>query len=154
MQAKKMSIIISSIPGRIRLRDKILRDPTKLNELKQKLFQIAAITSSQGNARTGSLLLYFDQNVIALSAMEANIDSIVDQIINNAPKPEVLLSKKNFTRYNKMVMLVSLGASLVALRLERRKTRIRWHQLTGYLFIANLGAHLFFYRKALRRTFR
>ncbi|OQK17461.1 hypothetical protein AU255_06165 [Methyloprofundus sedimenti] len=149
-----MSRIISSVPGRIRLRDKILRDPIKLNELKKALSQIAVITSLQGNARTGSLLLYFDRNSIALSTMEANIDSTVEQIIGQAPKPQFLLSKKNFTRYNKMAMLASLGASLIALRIERRKSRIRWHQLTGYLFIANLGVHLFFYRRALRRTFR
>ena len=149
-----MSRIISSVPGRIRLRDKILRDPTKLNELKKELSQIAVITSSQGNVRTGSLLLYFDRNSIALSTMEANIDSTVEQIIGKAPKPRGLLSKKNFTRYNKMAMLGSLGTSLIALRIKRRKSRIRWHQLTGYLFIVNLGAHLFFYRKALRRTFR
>ena len=149
-----MSRIISSVPGRIRLRDKILRDPTKLNELKKELSQLAVFTSSQGNVRTGSLLLHFDRNSIELSTIETNIDSTVEQIIGKAPKPQVLLSKKNFTRYNKMAMLGSLGASLIALRIERRKSRIRWHQLTGYLFIANLGAHLFFYRKALRRTFR
>ena len=149
-----MSRIISSVPGRIRLRDKILRDPTKLNELKKELSQLAVFTSSQGNVRTGSLLLHFDRNSIELSTIETNIDSTVEQIIGKAPKPQVLLSKKNFTRYNKMAMLGSLGASLIALGIERRKSRIRWHQLTGYLFIANLGAHLFFYRKALRRTFR
>lgn len=152
MKARKVSRIVSSIPGRIRLRDKRLRDQAKLNELTKELSQIAVITSLQGNPRTGSLLLRFDRNAIVLSTIEANIDSTVDQIIGKAPQP--LLSKKNFNRYNKMAMLGSLGASLIALSMTGRKRRIRWHKLTGYLFIANLGTHLFFYRKALRRTFR
>jgi len=142
------------VPGRIRLRDKSLRDLTKLNELKKELSKIAVITSLQGNVRTGSLLLHFERNSIALSTIETNIDSIVEQIIGKARKQQGILSKKNLNRYNKMAMLGSLGASLIVLRMERRGARIRWHKLTGYLFIANLGVHLFFYRKALLRTFR
>jgi len=154
MKARKMSRIVSSMPGRIRLRDKKLRDQEKLNELTKELSKIAVITSLQGNVRTGSLLLRFDRNAIVFSTIEANIDSTVDQIIGKAPKPQPLLSKKNLNRYNKMAMLGSLGASLITLSMTNRKRRVRWHKLTGYLFIAHLGTHLFFYRKALRRTFR
>ena len=149
-----MSRIVSSMPGRIRLRDKRLRDQEKLNELTKELSQIAVITSLKSNVRTGSLLLRFDRNAIGLSTIEANIDSTVDQIIGKAPKTQSLLSKKNLVRYNKMAMLGSFGASLIALGIKGRKRRVRWHKLTGYLFVANLGTHLFFYRKALLRTFR
>ena len=149
-----MSRIVSSIPGRIRLRDKRLRDQDKLNELKNKLLQIAAVTGLKDDVRTGSILLYFDRNALELSTIEANIDAAVDQIVGKAPKSESLLSKKNLNRYNKLLMLASLGASLALLKLRKKRLRRRWHALTGYLFLVNLGAHLFIYRKALRRIFR
>ncbi|BCG65242.1 MAG: hypothetical protein methR_P3067 [Methyloprofundus sp.] len=153
MQANKMSRIKSSVPGRIRLRNNSLRDPGKLNELQNKLSKISVICSIQSNIRTGSLLLHFDRKT-SLANIEVDIDSVVEQIIGKVPKPTMLLSKRNLNRYNKMAMLGNLGTSLLALGIKRRKPRLRWHTLTGYLFIANLGAHLFFYRKALRRTFR
>ncbi|TXK92956.1 hypothetical protein BMR02_15985 [Methylococcaceae bacterium HT1] len=84
--------------------------------------------------------MHFDRNAIVLSTIEANIDSTVDQIIGKAPKPQLLLSKKNLNRYNKMAMLRSLEASLITLSMTNRKRRVRWHKLTGYLFIAHLGS--------------
>ena len=149
-----MSSIISSIPGRLRIRDKSLRDPEKLNKLKQELLKIAVITEVQDNVRTGSVLIRFDRNAIELSAMEANIDSAVDKVMGKSPTPQMLLSKKNINRYNKIVMLTSLGASLLALTTARRKRRIRWHKFTAYLFLASLGVHLSIYRKSLFRLFR
>jgi len=150
-----MSRIVSSVPGRIRVRDKALRDQTKLEQLKKELSnKIAAITALQDNVRTGSVLLRFDRNAIELSAIEVSIDSIVDKVISKTSKPQRLLSKKNINRYNKIIMLGSLGASLIALRMARRKPRIRWHRLTGYIFVANLGVHLYIYRKSLLRLFR
>ena len=149
-----MSRIVSSVPGRIRVRDKALRDQTKLDQLKKELSKIDAITALQDNVRTGSVLLRFDRKAIELSVIEVNIDSIVDKVIGKASKQQRMLSKKNINRYNKIIMLGSLGASLIALRMARRKPRIRWHRLTGYIFVANLGVHLYIYRKSLLRLFR
>jgi len=149
-----MSRIVSSLPGRIRVRDKGLRDQAKLNELKNVLSQLSGVTSLHDNRRTGSLLLYFDRKAIELSVMEEKIESIIEKILGKAQKPQRLLSKKNVNRYNKIIMLGSLGTSLIALKLARRRPRIRWHKLTGYVFVANLGVHLYIYRKSLLRLFR
>lgn len=149
-----MSRIVSSIPGRIRVRDKALRDQTKLDQLKKELSKIAAITALQDNVRTGSVLLRFDRNGVELSAIEADIDAVVNKVVGKPLRRQSLLSKKNINRYNKIIMLGSLGASLIALRIARRKSRIRWHRLTGYIFVANLGVHLYIYRKSLLRLFR
>ncbi len=149
-----MSRIVSSIPGRIRIKDKSLRDPEKLNALKKELSKIAAITELQDNVRTGSILLRFDRKALELSAMEADIDSAARKVLGKKQKPQRLLSKKNVNRYNKIIMLASLGASLAALKMAHRKPRIRLHKVTGYLFIANLGVHLYIYRKSLLRVFR
>jgi hypothetical protein len=148
-----MNIIVSSSPGRIRVRDKALRDQARLNRLEQELMTIAAIKGLQGNVRTGSLLLRFDQNAIDTADMEAGINAAADKVIGKPVARKALLSKKNINRYNKLVMLASLGTSLVLIRLRRRRWR-RWHALAGYLFVANLGIHLFIYRKSLLRLFR
>jgi len=149
-----MSRIVSSIPGRIRVRDKKLRNQTTLDRLKTELLNIAAITALEGNNRTGSLLVWFNKNVVPMSCIEAQIESTVDRVIGKSSAQQRLLSKKNLNRYNKMAMLLFLGTSLSTLTLAGRKRRIRWHRLTGYLFVANLGVHLFTYRKSLFRLFR
>lgn len=149
-----MSTIVSSLPGRIRVRDKGLRDREKLDRLKSALSEIAAITELQDNVRTGSVLLRFDRHAVALPEMEASINAAIDRVIGKPPTPERLFSPKNLNRYNKIAMLATLGASLFALTTSPRKRRIRWHKITGYLFVANLAAHLFTYRKSLSRLFR
>jgi hypothetical protein len=149
-----MSRIVSSIPGRIRIRAKKLRNQTTLDRLKTELLNLAAITSLEGNYRTGSLLVWFNKTVVTQPGMEAQIESAVDRAIGTSSAQQRLLSKKNLNRYNKMAMLLFLGTSLSTLTLAGRKRRIRWHRLTGYLFLANLGVHLLTYRKSLFRLFR
>ena len=148
-----MNRIVSSLPGRIRVRDKNLRNQAKLNELKNELSKIAAITELQDNVRTGSILVRFAPGAIELSVLEANIESAADKVIGKPPTPQPLLTKKNLNRYNKFAMLASLGSSLALLKIRRRRWR-HWHALTGYIFVANLGVHLYIYRKALFRLFR
>ncbi|WP_031434176.1 HMA2 domain-containing protein [Methylomarinum vadi] len=148
-----MSKIISSIPGRIRVRDKNLRDHDRLGQLKKELSNIAAIFELHENVRTGSLLIRFDRNAIELAAIESSIDSAVDAVIGMLPKPYTPLSKKNFNRVNKLIMLSSFGTSIAALAIPNLSLRRFWHQSTGWLFVANLGAHLYIYRKSLKRLF-
>lgn len=144
-----MNRIVSSLPGRIRIRDKSLRDQTRLNELEKQLSKIAAITELQGNVRTGSVVVYFDPGAIEIAALEAKLDSAVDKVLVDTLTPP-LLTKKRINRYNKIAMMGSLAASL-ALAAARRKRWRRLHALTGYLFVVNLGVHLYLYRKSLFR---
>ncbi len=131
-----------------------MRNQTTLDRLKTELLNIAAITTLEGDNRTGSLLVWFNKNVGTMSDMEAQIESAVDRVIGKSSAQQRLLSKKNLNRYNKMAMLLFLGTSLYTLTLAGRKRRIRWHRLTGYFFVANLGVHFFIYRKSLFRLFR
>lgn len=142
-----MSRIVSSLPGRIRIRDKRLRDPARLNELRKELLKIAAITNLQDNVRTGSVVVNFDASLIEIAVLETKLDSAVDKVL---AEPSPLLTKKHINRYNKIAMTGSLLASL-ALATARQKRLRRWHALTGYLFVANLGVHLYLYRKSLFR---
>ncbi|QPK62078.1 hypothetical protein IVG45_14570 [Methylomonas sp. LL1] len=144
-----MSRIVSSLPGRIRIRDKRLRDQARLNELSKQLLNITAITELQGNARTGSVVVNFDPNVIEIAVLETKLDTAVDKVLAEPLTPP-LLTKKRINRYNKIVMMGSLAASL-ALATARKKRWRRLHAMTGYLFVVNLGLHLYLYRKSLFR---
>ncbi|AEG00077.1 HMA2 domain-containing protein [Methylomonas methanica] len=144
-----MSRIVSSLPGRIRVRDKRLRDQTRLTELNKQLSKIAAISTVQADARTGSVVVRFDPAAIEISELEAHLDSAVDQVLVEQLIPPPI-TKKQLNRYNKIAMVGSLAASL-ALTTARRKHWRRWHALTGYLFVASVAVHMIIYRKSLFR---
>ncbi|MDD2760458.1 MAG: hypothetical protein PHH11_09210 [Methylomonas sp.] len=144
-----MNRIVSSLPGRIRIRDKRLRDQGRLKELRSELSKITAITELQDNARTGSVVVNFDPSGIEIAVLETKLDAAVDKVLAEPLTPP-LLTKKRINRYNKIAMVGSLAASL-ALAAARRKRWRRLHALTGYLFVANLGVHLYLYRKTLFR---
>lgn len=144
-----MNRIVSSLPGRIRVRDKQLRDQARLNALKNELLKIPAITELQCNVRTGSVVVNFDPSAIEIATLENKLDLAVDKILTDPLTPP-LLTKKTINRYNKISMVGSLAVSL-AFATARRKRWRRWHALTGYLFVANLGVHLYLYRKTLFR---
>ncbi len=149
-----MTRIISSIPGRIRVRDKNLRDQARLEQLKKTLSEINAITELQENARTGSLLIHYDREAVELEDMESIINSAVDAVMGMLPKQHTPLSKKHFNRLNKLIMLSSFGVSIAALAIPSRRLRRFWHQSAGWLFVANLGMHLYIYRKSVKRLLR
>lgn len=144
-----MSRIVSSLPGRIRVRDKRLRDQKRLSELKNELSKIAAITALQDDVRTGSVVVNFDPSAIEIAALETLLDYAVDQVVvERLILPPI--TKKQLNRYNKIAMMVSLAASL-ALTVARRKRWKRWHALTGYMFVASVAVHMIIYRKTLFR---
>jgi hypothetical protein len=144
-----MSRIVSSLPGRIRVRYKRLRNQERLTELKKELSKITAITALQDDVRTGSIVVNFDPNAIEIAALEIRLDFAVDQVLIDR-LTLLPIPKKQFNRYNKILMMGSLAASL-ALTTARRKRWIRWHALTGYLFVASVAAHMIIYRKTLFR---
>lgn len=144
-----MSRIVSSLPGRIRVRDKRLRNQARLAELRRQLVKITAITAVQADARTGSVVVNFDPAAIEIAELEARLDSAVDRVLADQLTPPPI-TKKQLNRYNKIAMVGSLAASL-ALTAARRKRWRRWHALTGYLFVASVAVHMVIYSKTLFR---
>lgn len=150
---KDMNRIVSLVPGRIRLRDKQLRNPEALDRLSLALSAMPAITALQGSVRTGGLLLHYDARAVAREDMERQVEAAAEQTLGTARPEQALQLKKEINRYNKLAMLGSLGASLT-FAAKRGKGWKRGHVWTSYLFVANLGVHLFIYRKSLFRLFR
>ena len=142
-----MSRIVSSLPGRIRVRDRVLRNRARLDQLEVALRRIEAVTSLQSNPGAGSVVLYFDVAQADAAALEEEVDAAVDAALA-APLPKNKRSlKMQVNRYAKVGMLGSLATSLALAATGQKKL----HAVTGGLFVACLGVHLGVHRRSLLR---
>jgi hypothetical protein len=143
----RMNRIVSSLPGRIRIRDRQLRNPDRLSQLESVLLKYKAITSLHSNPAAGSLVVNFDASLADMAVLESEVDAAVDALLA-VPLPKKPRSvKMRVNRCAKAGMLGSLATSL-ALAATGRK---RWHAVTGGVFVACLGVHLTTHRKLLLR---
>jgi hypothetical protein len=142
-----MSRIVSSLPGRIRLRDSALRQPDRLERLCAMLSAMEGVLSVDGNVKAGSLVLRFEAKGRDVEAMEAAVEAAADAEFAR-PRPGLKPSTRvRLNRYAKRGMAVSLGASLVLAAAGYK----RWHILTGGAFVACLAVHLAVHRRHLFR---
>lgn len=142
-----MNRIASSTPGRVRIRDLALRNPTRMERVESALDRIDGIHDIVPNAAAGSIVLHYDATAIEPDKLEHRIDAIVDAALAAPGKPGRHKLRRQANRAAKIGMLGSLGASL-ALAATGNK---RWHAVTGGVFVACLGVHLGLHRKALLR---
>jgi len=142
-----MSRIVSSLPGRIRVRDRVLRNRVRLERLEAALIKIEGVTSLQSNSGAGSVVLHFDAARADAERLEAAVDTAVDAVLAT-PLPAGKRSvKMRVNRYAKVGMLTSLTTSLVLAAAGQK----RWHAVTGAIFVACLGVHLGVHRRSLLR---
>lgn len=139
-----MSRIASSLPGRIRVRDPQLRQPGRLERLRDMLAAGEGVASTEINPVTGSLLLHYNAATTPPEIMESFVDLAVDAELA-APRPETAYTRLN--RYAKRGMLGSLALSLAFAAAGHK----RWHIVGGGLFLVALGAHLMVHRERLLR---
>jgi hypothetical protein len=142
-----MNRIVSSLPGRIRVRDKRLRNQDRLDQLESELLKIEAIISLQANDGAGSVVVNFDPSGKDASTLEAKVEAMVDAVLEAPLSHQKHSVKMRVNRYAKVGMLGSLASSL-ALAATGQK---RWHAITGSVFVACLGVHLSTHRKSLLR---
>ncbi|MDV7212067.1 HMA2 domain-containing protein [Azotobacter beijerinckii] len=142
-----MSRIVSALPGRIRIRDRALRDRARLARIEEALAGFEGIDSLQPNPRAGSLVLHFDAARVEIEALEAAVDAAIDAELARPHAPRRRSLKMQVNRGAKLGMLGSLAASL-ALAAAGKKS---WHAVTGGLFVACLGVHLAVHRRSILR---
>ncbi len=156
-----MTRIVSSIPGRIRLRDPALRQPDRLERLCAALQAMDGALSVEGNGKAGSVVLYYRPGALAVDAVEAVVEQVVGVEVSTVrvnaakmdaksarPRPMLKPSTRvRLNRYAKRGMLVSLPISL-ALAAAGRK---RWHAVSGGAFVACLLVHMAVHRRHLIR---
>lgn len=142
-----MSRIVSALPGRIRIRDRVLRDCARLGRIEEALGRLEGIDSLQANHGAGSIVLHFDAARVDVEKLEAAVDQVIDADLAKPHKPHRRSLKMQINRGAKFGMLGSLAASL-ALAAAGEK---RWHAVTGGVFVACLGVHLGVYRRSILR---
>lgn len=142
-----MTRIVSSLPGRIRLRDAALKNPARSARLAAALAALPAVASVEANCTVGSLLIHYDAAQCASDAIERQVEAALDaelQLPRSALPPSTRVRINRAAKYG---MLASLGSSLVLAALGNK----RWHAATGLVFVACLGAHLTVHRRHLLR---
>ncbi|ATE61081.1 HMA2 domain-containing protein [Thauera sinica] len=143
-----MSRIVSSLPGRIRVRDKTLRNLERLARVERALGGVRGVHNVQTNTGAGSVVLHFDPKQVDVAKLEGEVDAVIDAVLAapaRAPGQRSLRVQVN--RYAKMGMIGSLATSL-ALAATGQK---RGHAVSGAIFVACLGVHLGVHRRHLLR---
>jgi hypothetical protein len=143
-----MSRIVSSLPGRIRVRDKALRNPACLARTESALGSLDGVVALEPNLAAGSIVLHYAPDKTDPLRLESEVDALVDTALAAPHRPPGARSPRmQVNRYAKIGMMGSLAASL-ALAAAGSK---RWHAITGGLFVGCLGVHLGVHRRHLLR---
>jgi hypothetical protein len=135
-----MPLIVSSIPGRIRIRHKALASARRGGRLRDAFLALDGVARVETHTAASSLIVHYDAAAIPFEEMERAVSEIT------AAGLEALRAGRDreaaVNRYAKHGMLLSLAATFA---LAARGGR-RGHALSGCLFAACLGAHLYFHR--------
>lgn len=143
----KASQTVSSVPGRIRIRDKALCNALLCSQLAARLSGRKGVVSVETNARAGSIAILYDPQVIEAHAIEASVDAIIAELQAARPVRGVKSTPRKLNRAAKAGMIGSLATSM-ALAAAGNK---RWHAATGAIFLCCLGVHLAVHRRHLLR---
>ncbi|MFT3717448.1 HMA2 domain-containing protein [Pseudorhodoferax sp.] len=143
-----MSRVVSSLPGRIRIRDKTLRSRARLALVEAELRRVEGVAIIEPNAVAGSIVLHYAPDRIDPVRLENEVDALIDMALAAPQRPAGARSlRMQVNRCAKIGMMGSLATSL-ALAAAGNK---RWHAATGVVFVACLGVHLGVHRRHLLR---
>jgi hypothetical protein len=161
-----MSLIASSIPGRLRLRDRALRDDARLDALGVAVGRWRGVTDVEINLRAGSLLIHYDVARLTPAACETRAVAATAKLLGSNARESVKKRTKlgadetvaqldhpggtprvRVNRWAKRAMLTSLAISLLLAGAGSK----RWHWLTGVVFLHALAAHLWVHRRHILR---
>jgi len=155
-----MHCIASSIPGRLRLRHALLRDPARLARLVGDFRQWPHVGEVSANVRTGSLLVHYDAAALSESECARRCAAAVTGLLPAPPRdaaPPIPVATRaerragsprvHANRLAKAGMLAGLAASMVVAAMGAK----RLHIWTGVFFLHALGVHLWVHRRKLLR---
>lgn len=142
-----MSIIVSHIPGRLRLRSPELRSTARNREISALLAAWNGVLSAEGKPACASILLRYDPGRISPADLAAGIAELFPAPAapdgGEAPvKASELLWSMN--RPAKIGMLGALGGSLLALSVGKSM-----HAVLGAMHVGFLLIHLANHRKKI-----
>lgn len=141
----------SRLPGRIRLRDRALRDHRRHDALRAELAGRDGMVSVEGNLATGSLLLTYDVARVSPAEMEAGVAIAVASALTDPKAPTQAVTAvrrwrllRRLNLYAKFGMLGSLAVSLAAAGASKRL-----HVAAGGLSVALMLVHMAVHRRHL-----
>ena len=142
-----MTSIVSSTPGRIRLRHPDLRDAGRLAQLQQTIARWQHIEAIRINPQAGSLIVRYGVEKLDGRRLAQRLDKAVDKLLHQPPVPSPAkpggTPRVRVNRWAKRGMLASLAISMMLAGAGRK----RWHALSGGLFLASLTVHLWIHRR-------
>ncbi len=160
-----MSLIVSSIPGRLRLRARDL-DPEQAAALPVAIEAIAALPGVRevtDNPRTTSVLIHYDPRILSQTSMETAVLTLLGADDEIAPaasaateeagveatkmRPPQTTWRSHINRGSKLGTMAAMTVSLLAL-LARYK---RVHARAGILALVFVSVHLYIQRRRLLR---
>lgn len=142
-----MKRIVSSISGRIRLRDAGLRDPLRLERLNRSVKSFKGVLTVEANRGAGSLVVHYDPAQIDHGQIEAQLEAMAGAELARPVPERRRITRVQVNRYAKRGMLASLAVSLLLAATGQK----RWHALSGAMFVACLMVHLAIHRRHLVR---
>lgn len=142
-----MKHIVSSISGRIRLRNGGLCDPLRLERLNRSVKLFKGVLTVEANLRAGSLVVHYDPAQIEHGQIEARLEAMAAAELARPAPERRRITRVQVNRYVKRGMLGSLAISLLLAATGQK----RWHALSGAMFVACLMVHLAIHRRHLVR---
>ncbi len=160
-----MSCIVSSTPGRIRLRHARLRSAAQCSALCGVLEKVDGVTHATANPKAGSIVVVYAPRHSTAAAMEAAITAhcpaawtsagahgsgaktTATPLSASATQLHPPSTRVRVNRVAKRGMLLGRGASFALAGLGNK----RWHAATGLVFVGCLAPHLSVHRRNLLR---
>ncbi len=149
--------IVSALPGRIRLRHPLLRQPARNRDLADRLAALDGLRVADSSTTAGSLLILYDPARTARGTVEAQVAAAAADVLNIAPPPAApsppsgnakaaagQTATRTLNRVAKIGMMGSMAATLAALGMGKRL-----HAGAGAVFVALMLVHMTIQRKRL-----
>lgn len=136
-------MIVSSVDGRLRIRDDALRNPSTARALEKRLLALKGIVEVKINQRIGSLLVLYDEAVTGIKGIR---DAVAGYLDVRRPIRDTVVRKRGkersvIRRISKKVsnigMLASLAFSVIAAILGAEGL----HVASGALFLFFFAMH-------------
>lgn len=149
--------IVSALPGRIRLRHPLLRQPGRNRDLADRIAALNGLRVADSSTTAGSLLILYDPARTARTAAEALVAAAAADALNITPPPAApspppgtgrvaagQTATRALNRAAKIGMMGSMAATLAALGVGKRL-----HAGAGAVFVALMLVHMTIQRKRL-----
>ncbi len=137
-------MITSFVQGRMRIRDKKLKNKLIADEIENRITQFKGILGFSINHRVGSLLIFYDKAVLQLQKI---IYVLEDYLGGDAAKTRYKKYAASIT--DRTIVNFAMLASLAVSMFGAAADIVVIHITAGIVFLGFLGLHIFRYKNML-----